>query len=146
MGFIEKLIHARNVPVVGKIARELLAVYGIDAGRGTNYSRSFRVAHRGMGLVINGSTDIGERVILFHQVTIGRADAHLPRADSKVERIRIGDDAIIFPGAKVLGGEGVTTVGVGTIVAANAVLTKSTGDWEIWGGVPARKLGDRPRT
>lgn len=55
----------------------------------------------------------------------------------------IGDDAILFPGSKVLGGPGVTTVGARTILAANAVLTQSTGEDEIWGGVPARKLGDR---
>ena len=62
-----------------------------------------------------------------------------------MEHIEIGDDAILYPGAKVLGGPGVTRVSNGTIVAANAVLPSSTGDWEVWGGIPARKLTERLR-
>jgi len=36
------------------------------------------------------------------------------------------------------------TIGRGAIIAAGAVLTTSVGANEIWGGVPARKLRDRP--
>ena len=60
-----------------------------------------------------------------------------------MERIEIDDVAIIYPGAKVLGGPGVTRIGKRTIVAANAVVTRSTGDNEIWGGIPARVIGMR---
>lgn len=76
-------------------------------------------------------------------MTIGQKDAHVPYEQNNMERVEIGDDVILFPGAKVLGGAGVTRVGNGTIVAANAVLMQSTGENEIWGGVPARKIGDR---
>jgi serine O-acetyltransferase len=145
MGFTEQLVHARNKPVIGRSAREILALYGIDAGRRSTFARSFRMVHRGMGTVINGAVDVGERVMIFHQVTIGRADAHLPFARSSMERIRVEDDAVLCAGAKILGGPGVTTVGRGTIVAANAVLTGSTGEWEVWGGIPAKKISDRPR-
>ena len=145
MGIIEKLVHVRNRPVLGVLAREILAVYGIDAGRRSTFSKSFRMAHRGMGTVINGAVDVGDRVTIYHQVTVGRADAHLPLSESKMERIRIEADVVLCAGAKVLGGPGITTVGAGTIVAANAVLTQSTGQWEVWGGIPARKLGDRPK-
>lgn len=145
MGIIEKLVHARNLPVLGSVAREILAVYGIDAGRRSTFSKTFRMAHRGMGTVINGAVDVGERVTIYHQVTVGRADAHMPLSESKMERIKIGDDAVLCAGAKVLGGPGITVIGAGTIVAANAVLTQSTGEWEVWGGIPARKLSDRAR-
>jgi len=50
---------------------------------------------------------------------------------------------MLMPGSKILGGPGVTTVGQGTIVAANAVLRESTGPWEIWAGVPARRIRQR---
>ena len=56
---------------------------------------------------------------------------------------RVGDDACICVGAKVIGGAGWLRVGRGTVVGANAVLLESTGDWEIWAGVPARKVGKR---
>jgi len=60
-----------------------------------------------------------------------------------MERVEIGDGVLLFPGSKVLGGAGVTTLGAGTIVAANAVLMNSTGENEIWAGIPAKLVGKR---
>ena len=48
----------------------------------------------------------------------------------------------VWLGANVLVLKGVT-IGRGAIVAAGAVVTKSVGAGEIWGGVPARKIGAR---
>lgn len=103
------------------------------------------MVHRGLGTVIYPRTVIGDRVRIYHQVTVGRKDAHIPIAESEFEKVEIGDDVVLFPGAKVLGGPGVTSIGNGTIIAANAVLMTSTGEYEIWAGVPARKIGDRPQ-
>jgi serine O-acetyltransferase len=46
-------------------------------------------------------------------------------------------------GAKVLCKEGVLKVGKGTVVGANAVLLQSTGEDELWAGMPARCVGSR---
>jgi len=54
--------------------------------------------------------------------------------------ITIGNDVWIGVNAVVLKG---VTIGNGAIIAAGAVLNKSVGPNEIWGGVPARKIGDR---
>ena len=35
------------------------------------------------------------------------------------------------------------TIGKGSVIAAGAVVTKNVGEYEIWGGVPAKKLKDR---
>jgi acetyltransferase-like isoleucine patch superfamily enzyme len=35
------------------------------------------------------------------------------------------------------------TIGNGAIVAAGAAVTKSIPEYEIWAGVPARKIGKR---
>jgi serine O-acetyltransferase len=65
---------------------------------------------------------------------------------SGIERVVLGDDTLIAAGAKVLCPKGATlTVGRGTWVAANAVLTKSTGEYEVWGGIPSSKIGDHPQ-
>lgn len=53
------------------------------------------------------------------------------------------DDAILCAGAKLLFGEETLVVGKGTIIGANAVLTQSTGEGEIWAGIPAKKIGMR---
>lgn len=141
MGMIELLVARRR----SRWAREILALYGIEVPARVRIGKDFQLVHRGYGTVIHPSTTVGDRVRIYHQVTLGRGDAHVPASTSEFERIEVGDDAVIFPGAKVLGGPGVTRIGEGTIVAANAVLTESTGDYEIWGGVPARRIGMRER-
>jgi acetyltransferase-like isoleucine patch superfamily enzyme len=55
--------------------------------------------------------------------------------------IAIEDDVWIGVNAVVLKG---VTIGRGAIVAAGAVVTKPVGAHEIWAGVPARKIGERP--
>ena len=35
------------------------------------------------------------------------------------------------------------TIGNGAVVAAGAVVTKDIPPYEVWGGVPARKIKDR---
>ena len=55
----------------------------------------------------------------------------------------IEDDVVLSPGCTVLCKTGMLQVGRGTVIGANAVLLESTGDWEIWAGVPARKVGER---
>lgn len=51
----------------------------------------------------------------------------------------IQEDATLFAGAIVLPG---VTIGVNACLAAGAVATKDVPPFEIWGGVPARKIGE----
>jgi serine O-acetyltransferase len=139
-----QLVLSRGRPVIGRFARAALALYGIEIPTSVVIGDDFAIAHRGYGIVVHPQCRIGDRVIIFQGVTIGRADAHTRgHMPSPFERVEIGDDVVLAPGAKVMGGPGVTRVGNGTVIGANAVLTRSTGEWEIWGGVPARKLADR---
>lgn len=140
MIFVQRLVYLRRF----RVARALLLIlFGVDLPAQVRVGRDFQLVHRGLGTVVNGNTVIGDRVRIYHQVTIGRLDAHLPLKDSKMNCIEICDDVVLFPGSKILGGDGVTRIGNGTIVAANAVVTSSTGPNEIWGGIPAKKIGDR---
>lgn len=130
--------------MIGRLTRAALALYGIEIPTSVAIGRDFTIAHRGYGIVVHPECRIGDRVIFFPGVTIGRGDAHTRGfVPSSFERVEIGDDVVLSPGAKIMGGPGVTRVGNGTVIGANAVLTRSTGEWEIWGGVPARKLNDR---
>lgn len=54
--------------------------------------------------------------------------------------IRIDDD--VWIGANVVVLKGVT-IGRGAIVGAGAIVTHSIPAFEIWAGVPAKKIGDR---
>lgn len=142
-GIVGRLISYRRY----RIAREILALIGIEIHASTTIGSNFVVQHRGIGTVIHPDTRIGDEVTIYQQVTIGRADAHVPRAMSQMDYIEIRDHAVLYPGSRILGGPGITVVGRGTIIAANAVLTGSTGEWEVWAGVPARRISarsDRP--
>jgi serine O-acetyltransferase len=142
MKLIVRLVHLRRF----RIAREILALYCVEIPPEVEIGKDFELIHRGFGTVIHKRTRIGDRVRITHGVTIGRADVYTRGVGSPMDHIEIGDDAVLCPGCVVLGGPGVTRVGNGTVIAANAVLTQSTGEYEIWGGVPARKLSDRPRS
>ena len=53
----------------------------------------------------------------------------------------IGRDAFIGVNAIILGG--VQRIGEGAVIGAGAVVTKFVPDYEVWAGVPARKIGMR---
>jgi serine O-acetyltransferase len=141
------LVRWRRRPLVGALAHRLLRITaGIEIPDSVRIGEDLRIAHGGFGLVVHDLTTIGDRVRLFQGVTIGRADIWIRRAESRFEGVDIGDDVCICAGAKVLGRDGRLRVGRGTVVGANAVLTRSTGEWEIWAGAPARCVGTRPPT
>jgi acetyltransferase-like isoleucine patch superfamily enzyme len=54
--------------------------------------------------------------------------------------VRIGDDVWIGANAVLLDG---ADIGTGTVIAAGAVVSSTVPPFEIWGGVPARKIGVR---
>jgi serine O-acetyltransferase len=141
--FYTALVYARNRPLVGPLAYYALKLLGVEFPISVPVGRDFELAHGGFGVVIHSRSVIGDRVKLYPGVTLGRADIYRPQSASRFEGIVIGDDVILSPGCKVLGKEGVLQVGRGTVVGANAVLLESTGEMEIWAGIPARCVGQR---
>ena len=54
--------------------------------------------------------------------------------------IQLEDDVWLGVNVTVLQG---VRIGKGAVVGANAVVTKSIPPYEIWGGIPAKKIGER---
>lgn len=94
-------------------------------------------------MVLHPTTKIGENVTVYHNVTVGRADSWVSRELEAEEGVLIEDDSVLCPGAVVLFRGHQIKVARGTVLAANSVLLESTGVGEIWGGIPARRLGLR---
>jgi serine O-acetyltransferase len=141
------LVYTRTWPLVGRLAYYALKLLGVELPLSVRVGRDFELAHGGFGVVVHSRTVIGDRVKVYPGVGLGRADIHRPIAQSGFQGIVIEDDVILSPGSKVLCKEGVLRVGRGTLLGANAVLLGSTGEWEIWAGIPARQIGcrdDRP--
>lgn len=103
---------------------------------------SAHFVHRAPGTVIHPNTTIGKRVQIYQGVTIGKAKPWDGKKDGYCD---IKDDVILCAGAKILFKDEKLVVGRGTVIGANSVLTQSTGEYEVWAGVPAKKIGNRER-
>lgn len=57
-----------------------------------------------------------------------------------VKPIEIGDDSWIASNCTILKG---VKIGRGAVIAANSVVNSDVPDYEIYGGSPARKIGER---
>ncbi|MGH2581311.1 MAG: serine O-acetyltransferase [Anaerolineales bacterium] len=137
------LVYARRWPLFGRIAYYKLKFLGAEIPLSVEIDEGFTLVHGGFGVVIHPKTKIGRNVKIYPGVTLGRTDIHLAVEQSKFEGIEIGDDVILSPGSKVLCKEGILRVSSGTVVGANAVLLESTGEGEMWAGIPAKRVGMR---
>ena len=146
MDFITRLAYLSKKPLIGKLAYLGLKLLGVELPRPVPIGTNLEIAHGGFGIVIHSKARIGNRVKLYPGVTLGRADIYKAASESRFESIVIEDDVILSPGCKVLCKEGILRVGGGTVIGANAVLLESTGEWEIWAGMPAKCVGKREPT
>ena len=131
------LVYARTKPIIGRLAYYMLKILGVEIPRSVQIGQDIELVHGGFGVVIHSCTVIGDRVKIYPGATVGRADIYLPIEKSRFEGVVIEDDVILCPGCKVLCRQGVMRLGRGSVVGANAVLLNSTGENEIWAGVPA---------
>jgi len=140
---ITSLAYVSKKPVLGTLAYYALKLLGVELPRSVPIGAELEIAHGGFGIVIHSRARIGNRVKIYPGVSLGRADIYKPASESRFEGIVIENDVILSPGCKILCKAGVLRVGQGTVVGANAVLLQSTGENEIWAGIPARKVGER---
>lgn len=89
-----------------------------------------------------GTLNIGNHVDIASEVLIytNQHDINSPDFGNSFGSVIIKDYVFIGPRAIILPG---VTVGRGAIVAAAAVVTKNIPDFEVWGGIPAKKISDR---
>lgn len=106
---------------------------GIEIHPGATIGRRFFIDH-GMGIVIGETAEIGDGVMLYHGVTLGGQVLTQTKRHPTIE-----DNVTIGAGAKVLGP---ITIGEGSAVGANAVVTKDVPAEHISIGIPAK---NRPR-
>jgi serine O-acetyltransferase len=135
--------------VIGKVADRLLRYLAcVEVPPQVTIGRDLVVHHRAQGLVVHPHTVIGDRVHLFQNVTIGVGSYPIwePTRDEQLGPIVVEDDVWLCSGATVLAGREELRIGRGTVVGAGAILRTSTTPWEIWAGVPARRIGERRPT
>jgi serine O-acetyltransferase len=126
---VQRLAHALHEQGVFWLPRMMTeyahSVTGIDIHPGAHIGPNFFIDH-GTGVVIGETTVIGADVRLYQGVTLG-AWSFRTDDDGNVERgykrhPTLEDDIIVYSGASILGD---ITIGRGSIVGGNVVLTES---------------------
>jgi serine O-acetyltransferase len=96
---------------------------GIDIHPGATIGEQFFIDH-GTGVVIGETSVLGDRVKLYHGVTLAAFSNKRGRDDAGTKRHpTIGDDVTIYPNATILGGE--TSIGDGSVIGGNVWMTHS---------------------
>lgn len=125
----------------------------IEGGKGVvigPYVHIASFAHLNIGggslyLDEGSSVASGARIVTgSNMVDMYSCSAVAPESWQRVERSRVyvGPGAVIFAGATILPG---VMMGEGSAAAAGAVVRHMVPEYEIWGGVPAKKIGTRPK-
>lgn len=108
---------------------------GITIGENTIIGNSCFLDGRAP-LKIGSHVDIASEVLIYND----EHDINSPSFGNSLSPVTIKDYVFIGPRAIILPG---VTIGRGAVVAAGAVVTKDIPEFEVWGGVPAKKISDR---
>ncbi len=123
-------LYLLGVPFIPRMMTEIAHNHtGIDIHPGASLGESFFIDH-GTGVVIGQTSIIGNKVTLYHGVTLGAFNpltkdetGHLRRGQSNKRHPTIEDHVTIYPNATILGGE--TQIGHHSVVGGNVWLTHS---------------------
>lgn len=128
---VGRWMYVHHVPVIPSVIKGLtyllfnsVVPYSAEIGKETKF------AYGGIGCVVHSKAQIGDRVIIGQNSTIGRS---LDPEDYP----SIGNDVYISAGARIIGK---IHIGNNVIVAANAVVNRDVPDNSIVAGVPAKVI------
>ena len=94
-----------------------------------------------MGVVIGETSEIGNNVTIYQNVTLGGI---APSINSNEQRDikrhpTLEDNVVVGSGAQILGP---IIIGKNSLIGSNAVVTKNVSEKSIMVGIPATKVGD----
>ena len=121
---VAHVFYELDAKVVARIMTEdAHSLTGIDIHPGAQIGSHFFIDH-GTGVVIGETCMIGNRVKIYHGVTLAAFSNAGGRQDvGKKRHPTIQDDVTIYPNATILGGE--TVIGEGSVIGGNVWLTAS---------------------
>ena len=111
---------------------------GIEIHPNAKIGKNLFIDH-GMGVVIGETSEVGDNVTIYHNVTLGGSS---PSIDSERQRHEkrhptIGNDVVIGSGAQIIGP---IKVGNNSRIAANAVVVKDVPENATMVGIPAKAV------
>ena len=124
---VAHLLYKEEVPLLPRMMTEWVhGSTGIDIHPGASIGSHFFIDH-GTGVVIGETCVIGDRVKLYHGVTLGARSFQKDGQGAIIKGLRrhprVEDDVTIYPNGTILGGD--TTIGARSTIGANVFLMKS---------------------
>lgn len=123
------LLYREDVPLIPRMMTEWAhGRTGIDIHPGARIGSHFFIDH-GTGVVIGETCVIGDRVKLYHGVTLGARSFQKGDDGGIIKGLKrhpqVEDDVVIYPNGIILGGD--TVIGARSTIGANVFLMKSVG-------------------
>lgn len=128
-----KYYHHNNFFLSKILSFLLRIIFSLDAVGSMEFEESSQLIHNGLGCVFHPQTKIGKNCRIYQNVTIGGNGIKKNGIAQKGAPI-LEDNVTVFAGACVLGP---ITIGEGSIIAANTVITKNVPKKSLVIGNPA---------
>src|SRR5262249_27718492 len=132
-------LYRLHVPVLPRLISQIARIVtgGIEIHPGARIGRRFFIDH-GTGVVIGETAQIGDNVMLYHQVTLGATGWWKRHDDGRVKRHpTIEDNVTIGVGASILGP---ITIGHDSKIGAMALVVESLPPHSVVVAQPAQLL------
>ena len=138
---IANFFHIAGFHLIARIISQTSRFFtGIEIHPGAKIGKNLFIDH-GMGVVIGETSEIGDNVTIYHNVTLGGIAPSINANDQRnVKRHpTLEDNVVVGSGAQILGP---VVIGKNSLIGANAVVTKNVPEKSIMVGIPATRVGD----
>ena len=142
--FFHKISHFFSLAKFDLIARIISQfsrfLTGIEIHPNAKIGKNLFIDH-GMGVVIGETSEIGNNVTIYHNVTLGGIS---PSINSNQQRDikrhpTLEDNVVVGSGAQILGP---ITIGKNSLIGSNSVVTKDVPEKSVMAGIPAKRISD----
>ena len=113
---------------------------GIEIHPAAKIGKNLFIDH-GMGVVIGETSEIGNNVTIYHNVTLGGIAPSINANDQRNTKRHptLEDNVVVGSGAQILGP---ITIGKNSLIGSNSVVTKNVPEKSVMAGIPAKRVGD----
>lgn len=128
---IYRWLYLKKIPILPTILSKVaFLIFNSHVPPSTQIGKGTKFGYGGIGVVIHGRTEIGDRCVIGQGITIGGRS-------KKKEVPRIGNNVYIGAGSRILGD---ITIGNNVIIGPNAVVIQDIPSNSIAVGIPAKVI------
>ena len=137
---ISNFFYKAGFDLIARIISQTVRFFtGIEIHPGAKIGKNLFIDH-GMGVVIGETSEIGNNVTIYHNVTLGGIAPSINSNDQRNTKRHptLEDNVVVGSGAQILGP---IIIKKNSLVGANAVVTKDVPEKAVMIGIPAKNVG-----